>query len=283
MVYFTIPQSFAREETGDELISPYIEFKYLKNNEDQRILSARIFTADALGEIPLPGLHVKFYTNMEEPELMGEAITDDKGIAGYIIPQSAELPVDEENNWWFYAEFEGNDKVEMAMEELTVMDVNLTMALSENEKDGKSVKLEAYTTVDGENIPVTDEVIYLFVPRMFSLLPVGEGYFEYGTALIEFPGDVPGDEEGNLTVIARFHDHWQFANVEKRAETSWGVPSTHEVAETHRELWTQIAPWWMIITLTILLTGVWGHYIFAIVSLFRISRAGKKIKTAEAN
>jgi hypothetical protein len=132
--------------------------------------------------------------------------------------------------------------------------------------------------IDGERIPVTDEDIYVFVPRMFSLLSVGEGYFEDGVADVEFPDDVPGDEHGALTVIARFDDHWQFANVEKRIDTKWGVPSSHDIAETHRALWTQIAPRWMVVTLTIMLAGVWGHYIFAVVSIIRVKRIGKKLK-----
>ena len=276
---FGSTQVFAQhEEEEASVISPYMEFKYLKNSESQRTLNARVFDATALGEVALPGLLVKFYTNMEEQELMGEAVTNDKGVATYIIPEDVELPVDEENNWWFYAEFEGVEGIEMAMEEVTLMDVHLEMTLTENEEEGRLVNLVAYTMVDGEKVPVTDEDVYIFVPRMFSLLSVGEGYFEDGEAMIEFPDNIPGDEHGKLTVIGRFEDHWQFANVEKRIETTWGVPASHEVAETHRALWTQIAPLWMVITLSIMLLGVWGHYVFAIVSIIRIGREGKKIK-----
>ena len=265
----------AQVEEEDEILSPYIEFKYLKNTEGQRILDAKIFLATDLGLVPLEGLPVKFYTNYEEPELMGEVNTDSKGIARYIIPEESVLPMDEDNNWWFYAEFEGNDRYEMTMEELTVMDVNLSMSVNE-EEGAKNIILEAYTMIEGEKIPVSDEDIYIFVPRMFSLLPVAEGYFIDGLAEVKFPEDVPGDENGNLTVIARFNDHWQFGNVEQRVETEWGVPASHDVAESHRALWTQIAPRWMIVTLTIMLIGVWGHYLFAIISMILIKRKEKK-------
>jgi hypothetical protein len=273
-----MPRAISGQDVEEaEILSPYMEFKYLKDTEGRRILDAKVFLAGELGLIPLEGLPVSFYTNMEEPELLGEAMTDGKGIARYIIPESMTLPVDEDNNWWFYAEFEGNDMYEMTMEEISLMDVNLDMKLEETE-DGKKIYLYAYTMQDGERIPVSDEDIYIFVPRMFSLLPVAEGYFIEGEAEVDFPDDVPGDEEGNLTVIGRFNDHWQFANVEKRADTNWGVPSSHEVAESHRALWTQIAPRWMIISLTIMLAGVWGHYLFAIISMIRIKRMARKPK-----
>jgi hypothetical protein len=35
---------------------------------------------------------------------------------------------------------------------------------------------------------------------------------------------------------------------------------------------------WMIITLSILLMGVWGHYFFAIISLIRIKIEAKREK-----
>jgi len=267
----------AQDTPEDEVLSPYIEFKYVKNTLGERTLNAKLFLATELGIVPLEGLPVKFYTNYDEPEFLAEVTTDSKGIAGYIIPGDMVLPVDEDNYWWFYAEFEGDDSYEMAMEELTVLDVNLTMTLMEEESE-KKIFLEAFTLEDDEKIPVSDEDIFIFVPRMFSLLPVTEGYFIDGMAEVEFPDDVPGDTEGKLTVIARFNDHWQFGNVEQRADTDWGVPASHEVAESHRALWTQIAPRWMIITLTILLTGVWAHYLFAIISMIRVKRAGKKAK-----
>lgn len=267
----------AQDVEEPEILSPYMEFQYLKNTEEQRILEAKIFLAGELGLIPIEGLPVSFYTNMEVPELLGEVLTNEKGIARYIISDDMMLPVDEDNNWWFYAEFEGNEQYEMTMEEISLMDVNLDMSIEETE-DRKMIYLEAYTVQNGEKVPVSDEDIYIFVPRMFSLLSVAEGYFIDGEAEVEFPDDVPGDEEGNLTVIGRFNDHWQFANVEKRIETKWGVPASHEVAESHRALWTQIAPRWMIVSLTIMLIGVWGHYLFAIISMIRIKRVGKKSK-----
>lgn len=270
-------QANAQDTQEDEVLSPYIEFKYVKNTLGQRTLNAKIFLATELGIVPIEGIPVKFFTNSEEPELLAEVTTDSKGIAGYTIPGEMILPLDEDNYWWFYAEFEGDDTYEMTMEEITVMDVDLNMTLLEEDGE-KKIFLEAFTIGEDEKVPVDGEDIFIFVPRMFSLLPVAEGYFMDGMAEVDFPDDVPGDEEGRLTVIARFNDHWQFGNVEQRADTDWGVPSSHEVAESHRALWTQIAPRWMIITLTILLIGVWAHYLFAIISIARVKKAGKKDK-----
>jgi len=66
-VFYLYPLT-AQEKGEPEKMSPYMEFKYLKNTEEQRILDAKIFLAGELGIIPVEGLPVRFYTNMEEPE-----------------------------------------------------------------------------------------------------------------------------------------------------------------------------------------------------------------------
>lgn len=270
-------RAMAQDKEEAIIISPYMDLIYLKNTDNQGIINARLYDATDLGEKALAGMTIKLYTNVGEMELLGELVTDKKGEARYIVPDDMVLPVDDDNYWGFYAEFEGKDNIEMTMAEIMVMDVNLEMTLTENEEQGRLVNLSAYTMVEDEKVPVTDEEIFVFVPRMFSFLSVGVAYLEDGQATIEFPYDIPGDEHGKLVVVGRFHEHWQFANVEKRIESNWGIPSSHEVAETHRALWTQIAPLWMIITLSVMLAGVWGHYLYAIISLFRIKKAGKNM------
>lgn len=261
-----------------EMIYPYFDLVYLKDSDNQKNLNARIYYETETGVKALPGLSIKFYTNSENPTLLGEVVSDIKGWAKLALDESVELVTDDDNSWWFSAEFEGNETVEMVSSETAVTDVMLDMTLNDDESGNWSVTLNAYTIVDGEQVPVSGEDVYLFVPRMFSMLTVGTGTLDEGEVTIDFQNGIPGDSIGVLTVVGKFSDHWQYGNVEKVAEVQWGVPSSHEVAESHRALWTQIAPTWMIVTLSIMLVGVWGHYFFAIISIVRIGREGKRIK-----
>ncbi len=188
------------------------------------------------------------------------------------------LPLNEEGLWAFSSEFKGNDTIEAGNSELTIKDVKLEVTLQEVDTI-RSISLKAFTSENRKDIPVSGEVVMVYVPRMFSLLPVGEASLdENGTASLEFPSDLPGDSEGNLTIISKFEEHPVFGNVEVKAEKKWGVPAANSAPIAHRALWTKTAPRWMIITLSILLTGVWGHYLFAIISLIRIKRESKKQK-----
>ena len=150
-------------------------------------------------------------------------------------------------------------------------DVILNMALTEVDSI-KTVTVTAHTVENGREVPVSGETVSIFVPRMFSNLPVGDLTLDdEGTASLEFPSDIPGGKEGNLEIVAAITDNSTYNNVENRQVIHWGIPTDY-LPTSHRALWTQRAPRWMIYTLSVLLAGVWGHYFFAIISLFRIKR-----------
>jgi hypothetical protein len=167
-----------------------------------------------------------------------------------------------------------------AQETATFKNVVLNMALTEVDSI-KTVTVTAHTLENGKEVPVSGETVSVFVPRMFSNFIIGELTLDdAGTASLEFPSDLPGGKEGNLTIVAAFIDNATYGNVEKREIIHWGIPTDY-LPTSHRALWTQRAPGWMIYTLSVLLAGVWGHYFFAIISLIRIKIAAKRKAKAE--
>ena len=72
----------------------------------------------------------------------------------------------------------------------------------------KTITVNAIVNENGEDKPVPDEIVMIYVPRMFSLLLINELTLdENGTASFEFPSDLPGDKDGNLTIIAKFEEN----------------------------------------------------------------------------
>lgn len=115
-----------------------------------------------------------------------------------------------------------------------------------------------------------DGLAVLNIPDNAIIFPKDED----GTGYIEFPTSIIGDSLGNVLVISRLEDHYDYGNVEVSGEINWAIPKKLLTAEGPvRELWTPIAPLWMIITLIIMLSGVWGHYIYAIIQLIKIRRS----------
>ena len=260
----------------DEVISPYVTLQYFKNTDNQRILRTILSYSKNRMEIPIPGMEITFWSDAGDRELLASDSTDDKGIAEYIIPEDMKLPFDGDGSWLFSSEFGGNDTIEAGSSELAIKDVYLEMTLSLVDTV-KTITLTASTNENGVKTPVAGELVMIYIPRMFSLLPVTEAYLDdNGEAIVEFPDDLPGDNEGKLTIIAKFDDHPTFGNVERNTVENWGLPTSYSPPDLHRALWTHMPPTWMIFTLLILLTGVWGHYMFAAISLFLIYRDAKR-------
>jgi len=260
----------------DELITPTVLFQYFKNTDNQRSLKTTFTYVKKRAEIPLKGFEIQFYGDIDKKVLLGTIVTDNNGVANFIIPEDSKLTLDKDNSWNFSTEFKGNDSIESATSELMIKDVNLEMELTLVDSV-KTVLLKANTFEKGKTLPVVGESVLLYVPRMFSLLPAGDGTLDdNGAATIDFPVDIPGDKDGNITIIAKFEEHPTFGNVEKRATINWGVPAVHVSHLEHRALWTKGAPTWMIVALSIMLVGVWGHYAYAVFCLIRIKILSKK-------
>jgi hypothetical protein len=257
-------------------ITPYIQLQYFKNTENVRILKTTLTYSLNRMELPLPGLEVSFYSPGTKNELLGTAITDNKGAAKLELTGEMKIAAGGDGKWPFNSEFRGNDSIEAASADLSVKDVTLEVTFTEPDSI-KTVSVKAYTFDNGKEVPVTGEHVLVYVPRMFSLLPIGDITLDdTGNGSLEFPTDLPGNKEGTLTVITRFEENENFGNVEKVVVMKWGVPTEYSVPTDHRALWTKTAPKWMIYTLSILLAGVWGHYLFAIISLIRIRLDAKK-------
>ena len=109
-------------------------------------------------------------------------------------------------------------------------------------------------------------------------MKIADGWFEEdGTGYVEFPKDIIGDYNGNVLVKGKIEEHSDYAYAETHAEINWAIPKHAAHLEGPiRTLWTPIAPLWMIITLIIMLVGVWGHYIYAVIQLWKIKKLGKQ-------
>lgn len=254
----------------------YLEFSTWKHNDMSRSLVAKIIAENDDGEFFVEGSLVKFFVMDGGNELaIGEAVSGDDGLAVLNIPDNAIIfPKDEDGYIYFIARFEGNNAFLETEEELMIRDVVISITFEENE-DERLVYFEGIILGPEEDWPLADDELYFYIPRMFSDMKIAEGWFEEdGTGYIEFPTSIIGDSLGNVLVISRLEDHYDYGNVEVSGEINWAIPKKLLTAEGPvRELWTPIAPLWMIITLIIMLSGVWGHYIYAVIQLIKIRRS----------
>jgi len=265
----------AQESTGKE--SPKFELTYLKKKDGSKLLTATLTIFRNRITYPIVGSNISFFLGANKDSMI--VATNPDGKAYLVLQQGVVLPVNKDGITECTAKFGGNDTLETAISSITVKDAVLKMSLNLIDSI-KTITVCAFLPGNNhDSIPLAGEPVNIYVSRMFSLLKIGEGTFDdQGRFTVEFPADLPGEADGTVNIIARIEDNEKYANIEASQSYPWGVPSMHGLAGSHRALWTEIAPMWMVITLTILLLGVWGHYIYVILQLFLIKRESKKIK-----
>jgi len=267
------PFLFSQEKS---MTYPNIQFQYIKNTEGQRILKTKLTYSAGEKDVPLSGKPVTFTCTSGNVEVLGTVNTDDAGVAKIELSKDSNIATDASGMWSFIADFSGGDTLAPANSDLSVMDVSLEATYTEIDSV-KTITVKAFTTSNGKEVPVSGETVIVGVPRMFAFYKVGDITLdENGSGSIEFPSDLPGNNNGEILVTAKFEESPVFGNVEKVSSLKWGVPTEYSMPSSHRALWTKTAPKWMIYTLSILLAGVWGHYLFTIISLIRIRLDAKK-------
>ncbi len=278
VVFLTVALSFKPDVYCEEALPAdiYLEFTTWKYTDMSRSLLVKAYGENEDGEYPVEGITIHFFINSEAEMLpLGQAVSDHKGTGILSIPGgSVAFPKDDEGYMHFMARFDGNDDYIETEERISLKDVRIELQFLEEDGD-RLIYFEGTVMGNDENQPLADDDIYFYVPRMFSNMKIADGWFEEdGKGYVEFPAHIIGDTLGNIVVMARLEDHADYGNVEVTGSINWAIPKKLLKAEGPvRELWTPIAPLWMIITLIIMLTGVWAHYFYAIFQLIMIRRS----------
>lgn len=265
------------QDEEPEMIDLDLTFSLQKLHDGARTLSIKAGSRVDKEFIAAEGITINFYgDNFGEEELIGTVTTDEYGKAIHRLEPGIKLPVmDSMGNYYLIARFDGDDKYFETEVEIEAVEGFIEMTI--DEEDGlKNIMVKVYGFVEeGEEVPVEWASVSLYVPRLFSMLKVKEEFTdEEGKAYFEFPDDIPGDALGNLEIYARFEGD-EFGMLESKTEKLWGIPMAIDAEVNVRALWSNHAPIWMIITLTILILGVWGHYAFVVLNLRKIRRDGK--------
>ncbi len=252
------------------------KFNTTKQADNSRLLEVNfsgVNKKDRKDKIPVYDAEIKFYNVLNEDEvLLGTSKTSQNGIAKLVIPKDQNYLIDSEGNISLKAQFEGTDALDGEEEEITVKNIFLDLNLEEIDSV-KTVSLKAYIIDSlGTKIPVEESDIMFYIEGMLSKMKINEGTISNGEFDFEFESHLPGDINGNITVMAMIEDSDDFGNVTQKKSIGWGVMNKKVNAENYK-LWSKAGPIWMYIVLSILLIGVWANYIYTIINLYKISKS----------
>ncbi len=255
-----------------EMISPAIDFTCIQKADNSIDLKAALKAKINGSFYKLHTLKVTFVQlNGEEEKELGFVITDRNGVAVFNCKAEALTP-DKDGKVHFKAVFAGNKSMDPAEEELGVKRARLSIT-PVKEDSLLSVQLKLVDITTGEEKPLAETDLGVFVKRSFNPLKIGEGTTdENGEISVEVPNNLPGDAKGNITLTGRLDDNEEYGNLEASVLQQWGVPVSDQPQSMPRALWSSDPPLWMLITFIVLMTVVWGHYFVIIYELFRLRK-----------
>ena len=224
----------------------------------------------------VPDIHLSFYITSEDPaNLLGKAVTDEKGIANLFIPPSARSVWNKSPKQSFLAvsdstkEYNGVhssfDLTKSRIQIDTLPDRIITATFSE-------FRDSAWVVVKGVEMKVT-------VKRLGGDLNVSETptYTTDSLGLVhaDFKLDkLPGDSAGNLVIIAEVDDNDIYGNLTTEKTVPWGESFRYVSAFNQRSLFARrgLSPLWLEWMAYSIIVAVWGVLFFLFLQIRKIKK-----------
>lgn len=247
------------------------------NNKEQKLVATVKTRVEGFFQ-NVSDAEILFYKDEASPENLLEKVkTDANGRAEITLPPAADTIL-----WFTYlAVLEDNPDFRDAEREVQVQKGYLEI---------KAEEIDSVKTVNifvgapdstGTVVPVEEVPVRLFVKRLFGYLPFSDESGttdEEGYLVVELPNDIPGDESGNITLVARVSDHDEFGNLEFNQNVPWGIPIKTDESELVKELWLSSSNTSKVFLtiINLMLLGVLGVVVFIVLQLFSIKKLGLK-------
>ncbi|MBK6380428.1 MAG: hypothetical protein IPI88_14690 [Chitinophagaceae bacterium] len=260
-------------ETKEEasLISPSLDFIVVQKSDNTIDLKATVKAKIKGTFLNLRLLKITFLQVSDTTEKnLGFIITDERGKATLNVKNEA-LIMAKDGSLNFKASFAGNKQMETADGEVTVKKAQLQITpVKEDSLLTVKVKFVAPGAADSAGKDLT---IGIFVNRSFNPLKIGEGTTdENGEVTVEIPANLPGDDKGNITLLAKIDENENYGNLEASVTQQWGIPVSDKQVDQPRALWSVHPPIWMLVTFIALMVIVWGHFLVIVYELFRLRK-----------
>ena len=232
---------------------------------------------------PVQNISVNIYFNeAEQKNLLGKVITDTIGKARIGLPQSFRNTWDSLDEFKFLAQSDASAGQEPLSADITIKKAILSV---------DTTTVDGARTVTGELkeksgnawVPVNDIDMNLSIKRMLGNLSVGDEATytsdSTGVSSAEFKKDsIPGDEKGNITLVAKVDDNDTYGTLLAEKTVNWGSaiqPPKDFFAQ--RTLWSTRSetPAWLLVTVFSIVIGIWGTIFYLVLKIIKIKKLGK--------
>ena len=146
----------------------------------------------------------------------------------------------------------------------------------------KNIKVTVSKFENNNCTPAKDVEMKVGIHRLGGVLSAGkeETYTtdSTGTVTVEFNKDsIPGDEKGNIALVAKVEDNDQFGNLLFEKTVPWGIALKEDKNFfDQRTLWSTKfrTPYWLLFLAYSIVIGVWGTLVYLVLQMFKVKKMG---------
>ncbi len=279
LILFILGFSFSNANAQDEApkSKPIISIKYFVSTSHLPFLEVNTQTKTGRILEALKNIPVSVYFGEEALEnLIGKTTTGIFGKSKVYLTPEFKTKWDSLNDFTFTAVADSlGISSEVAIKKAALFLDTL------NEDGLRSVKAILKEKKGNDWIAVGATEMKLRIKRLTGNLSVGddETYTSdsSGFALAEFKKDgIPGNEKGNIVLVAKVEDNETYGNLEVEQQANWGKPTSLENHFWHRSLWStgNRAPIWLLTLAFGIIIGIWGTIIYLVFQMIKIKKIG---------
>jgi len=225
------------------------------------------------------GLHL-FLNKDSASALIGNVITNDKGEATAIIPASLKNEWDASVTHTFIATSEASKQFEATRSEISITKAKILIDTASDKK----IIATVFEMKDSTWAPVKGVELKISVERFDAYLPVNETETfttdSTGQASADFKRNgIPGDTNGNITLVATIEDNGQYGNLLVEKTVPWGTKLLPDNSFNRRTLFAtrDKTPAWLLLIAYSIIIVVWGILVLLVKNIFKIKKLGQDI------
>lgn len=219
-----------------------------------------------------------FLDSINAGNLVAEMKTDKTGKAKTFLPVSLKTIWDQTPLHKFIAVPSGKEDIT----ELEIAKAKMLMDTASSE-EGRSITVQVQKYENGEWLPADEVEMRVGVHRLGGILSANEDATfttdSSGIIKVDFKRDsLPGDQKGNIVLVAKVEDNDQYGNLVIEKTVPWGVAvKQDDNFFSHRSLWSTRfkTPVWLLIMAYSIVIGVWGTIFYLILQLVKIKKLAK--------
>jgi hypothetical protein len=268
----------AQDSTKADLL---LNLSYFNSNNQYQYLLAKTKTKINGRFQPVPNIGLTFYITSDSPtNLLGKAVSNEKGEAVLFIPPSAKDEWIKSAKQSFIVVSDANKQFDAAKGTADVTKSKIKLDTTDDRKV-TAVLLELKDSVWA---PVKGVDLKVAVKRFDGNLIISSETPTYttdslGSITADFKRDsLAGDAKGNLTLVASVDDNDTYGNVTTEKIVPWGVPVKYVSNFDKRTLFARRghSPWWLELMAYSIIVMVWGILIYLFIQVRTLIKLGKE-------